>query len=119
MAKILLVDDNEDIRRLCGHLLRKQGHDVLLALDGEDALRHATRDNPDLVIMDINLPGENGLTAMGRLLKRRRVPVIIFTAFPTYKQEMLSWAADDFVVKSPDLAELKHAVARILERSQN
>lgn len=116
MAKILIIDDNEDIRFLCSHELGKEGHEIIQAANGEQALDCLQIGYPDLIIMDIQMPGKDGLTTMGYILKDNRIPIILYTAFGEYSCDFRSWGAEEFVVKSHDFKPLKKAVTRVLTR---
>ena len=84
MGKILLVDDDDRLRDSFYNILGMEGHTVRTAASGETALRLAEEETPDAVIMDVRMPGMDGLTAL-RLLHGRdpRLPVIIMTAYST------------------------------------
>ncbi len=115
MKKILVVEDEESQRILYEEELTEMGYDVRLAATGEEALQMARKERPDLVILDIMMPGMSGLETLRELLNDDpRVPVIIHTAYSHYKDDFMSWAAEEYIVKSSDLTELKNAVRRIL-----
>ncbi|HPR64074.1 MAG TPA: response regulator [Thermoanaerobaculia bacterium] len=115
MGKILLVEDEMWQGKLCSQELRESGYEVDWVTSGEDALATSADNTYDLVILDIYLPGMDGLETMGRILsKDRTVPVILYTAYSTYQDNFLSWAADAYVVKSADLTELKDTIRRVL-----
>jgi DNA-binding response OmpR family regulator len=91
------------------------GYKVRLAENGKEALEMAREERPDLVILDIMMPGMNGLETLRELLNDDpRVPVIINTAYSHYRENFMSWAAEDYIVKSSDLSELKNAIKRIM-----
>ena len=78
--------------------------------------RCAKSATPDLVIMDVSMPGMDGIDMMGRMLCRNhKLPIILNTAYASYKEDFRSWAADAYVVKSADLTELKQTVKHVLE----
>jgi len=115
MKKILVVEDEESQRILYDEELSEMGYEVRLATNGEEALQMARKERPDLVILDIMMPGMSGLETLRELLNDDpRVPVIIHTAYSHYKDNFMSWAAEEYIVKSSDLTELKNAVRRIL-----
>ena len=71
---------------------------------------------PDLVVMDVSMPGMDGIDIMGRMLCRNhKLPIILNTAYASYKEDFRSWAADAYIVKSADLTELKQTVKHVLE----
>jgi len=116
MATILVVEDNPQECALYEDELRGDGHDVFVAHDGREALTHFENCIPDLVIMDVSMPGMDGIDVMSRLLsKNNKLPIIINTAYASYKEDFRAWAADAYVVKSSDLTELKQTVRRVLE----
>ena len=115
MPKILCVDDDADIRRLYSEELTEEGYQVFEASNGKEAVAKFPRVQPDLVILDIQMPQMDGVHALNDLLgKNRRIPVILNTAYPQYKNNFMTWGAEAFVVKSSDLGELKHKVRQVL-----
>ncbi len=91
--KVLIVEDNPANMKLVADLLRGDGHDVLQAEDGNAAVRLAREERPDLILMDIQLPGMDGLTAT-RAIKRdpatAHIPVIALTAFVMKEDDRLA-----------------------------
>ena len=115
MKTVLVADDEVSIRRLYQRELKREGYNVVFANNGQEAIQRARESIPDLVIMDIRMPGMDGLEAMGRILEENnQVPVVINTAYSAYKDSFLSWCADAYVTKSSDLTELKETVRNIL-----
>lgn len=93
---ILVVDDSEDMRVLLYQLLHDEGYTVLQAEDGQEALQEATEHHPDLILMDMSLPGMNGWEVVQRLRnmqKYRDTPIIAVTAHTTAADEERSLAA--------------------------
>lgn len=118
MSRILIVDDEKNLRRLYEKEFRADGYDVLVADNGNDAIATVESQSPDLVILDIRMPGMDGLEALGRILgKHNNIPVILNTAFASYQENFMSWAADAYVIKSSDLTELKEKVKQVLEKA--
>ena len=79
----------------------------------------AESENPDLVIMDISMPEMDGIESMGRILsKNNKIPVILNTAYSSYKDNFMTWSADAYVIKRSDLAELKVTIRNVLEKRQ-
>jgi CheY-like chemotaxis protein len=114
--KLLIVDDEPNLRTLYEAEFTADGYDVVLAASGPEALAKVEHERPDLVIMDIRMPGMDGIEAMGEILTRdNQLPVIICSAYSHYKENFMSWSADAYVVKSSDLSELKMEVANLLE----
>ena len=119
MATILLVEDDPNQRILYSEELARGGYEVLTAADGSEALYSLDQRTPDLVVMDISMPGMDGIEAMGRILSQHnRLPVILNTAYASYKDNFLSWSADAYVIKSSDLTELKAAIRKLLEKNK-
>ncbi|MBI3920451.1 MAG: response regulator [Armatimonadetes bacterium] len=119
MKTILLVEDDDNERYLYERELREEGYRVMTARDGREAIAKVEEESPDLVVLDINMPQMDGLDAMGKILDRdRKVPVIINTAYSSYKDSFMSWAADAYVIKSGNLEELKHQIRAALQKSE-
>ncbi len=115
MARLLVVDDDPNQRRLYAQELAEDGHEVVTASDGKEALALLESAPPDLVVLDIEMPGMDGVEALGKMLdKDRRIPVILNTAYTSYKDNFMTWSADAYVVKSGDLSELKSQIREIL-----
>jgi len=113
MKKILLVDDEESIHLLYRDELEEEGYEIHSALSGDEALEKLDILSPDLVILDINMPGLNGIDTLREMKERRpAMPVILSSAYNEFKQDLASWASDAYIVKSADLTELKEAVAK-------
>ena len=118
-ARILVADDEPNIRLLYQSELEAEGYEVILASDGAEAIRQVETQNPDLVILDIRMPGMDGVEAMGRILDgNNTLPVILNSAYSAYEENFMTWSADAYVVKSADVTELKDKVREVLERKQ-
>ena len=116
MAVILVVEDDPNQCLLYEEGLKDEGYEVITAKDGREALRLVENQHPDLVVMDISMPGMDGIEAMSRMLSRdHKLPVILNTAYATYKDNFRSWSADAYVVKSSDMTELRDAIERVLK----
>lgn len=118
MAKVLVVDDEPNIREVVGLYLRRDGHTVVSAADGEEALEVFRKSEPDLVVLDLMLPKINGLEVCRRMQSERRVPLIMLTAKGEEEERIvgLSLGADDYVVKPFSPRELAARVAAVLRR---
>ena len=116
MAKLLIVDDDKNLRLLYEQELTEEGHEVALASSGREALEYLKATRPDLIILDISMPGMDGIEALGKILaKDKTMPVILNTAYSTYKDNFMTWSADAYVVKSGDLSELRAKIKDVLK----
>ncbi|NPA15597.1 MAG: response regulator [Deferribacteres bacterium] len=118
MPKILIVDDEDSIRFLYRQELEDEGYEVVEAASGEEALR-VLEENPDidLVVLDIKMKAMSGLEALQHIVKNKRnLPVILCTAYSSYQDDFSSWLADSYIIKSPDLTELKNEIKRLLKK---
>jgi DNA-binding response OmpR family regulator len=116
MAKLLVVDDDKNLRLLYEQELADEGHAVFLAASGPEALEYLKNNRPDLIVLDISMPGMDGIEALGKILaKDKSMPVILNTAYSTYKDNFMTWSADAYVVKSGDLTELKVKIKEVLK----
>jgi len=116
MAKILVVDDEEHIRLLYSEELSEAGHEVITAADGYKLTERIHREKPDLVILDIKMIDYNGLDLLQEIRNKfYNLPVILCTAYDTFKDDIKSIAADFYVIKSFDLTELKKKIVMALE----
>lgn len=119
---ILVVDDNFDVRRLLKKVLEIAGYDVSEAVDGEDALRSVEGRVPDLILMDIRLPGQyDGLETTGRLkddARLQRVPIVALTAsvLERDRQQALAAGCSGFIAKPVDISTLPGLVETFLTR---
>lgn len=114
--KVLITDDDHGIRLFYERELKKEGYTVVSASNGQEAIEQVKSEHPDLVIMDIRMPGMDGIQTMSRILEENNeMPVIINSAYSSYKDNFMSWSADAYLVKSTDLSELKSTVRSLLE----
>ncbi len=117
MKTILVVDDDEAIRTLLQEELSDEGYQVLIAASAREALKKVQEEALDLVILDIRMPGMDGLEALPRILGLKEgLPVILNSAYTQYQESFMSWAADAYVVKSSDLTELKAKVKELIAK---
>ena len=118
MPKILVVDDEPTIREVVVRYLRRDGHTVVQAADGEEALELYRRTRPDLVVLDLMLPRVSGLEVCRRLGVEGRVPLIMLTARGEEEDRIVGLAlgADDYVVKPFSPRELVARVEAVLRR---
>jgi DNA-binding response OmpR family regulator len=119
VAKILFVDGDPSLLNLYHEELTEEGYRVVVARNGKEAVTRFSREKPNLVILDIRMPEMDGITALNAILgKDRQVPIIFNTAYPQYRENFMTWGADAYVVKSPDLSELKQTIRQVLERKR-
>jgi len=117
MFRLLVVEDKESLREWYGEELEKEGYDVATAANAKEALNRLREEPMDLVVLDMKMPGMNGLELLGKVLGEKiKIPVIINTAYPHYKDNFISWAAEAYIVKSSDLSELKGTIRKVLRR---
>ncbi len=116
MAKILIVDDEEHIRFLYSEELTEAGYEVITADNGYKLLEKIEDEKPDLVVLDIKMIDYNGLDLLQDIRNKfYNLPVVLCTAYDTFKEDMKSIAADFYVIKSFDLSELKNKISMALE----
>jgi two-component system, OmpR family, response regulator ResD len=120
-GSILVVDDEPTITDVVSRYLERAGYSTRIAGDGADALRIAGESRPDLVVLDLMMPGMDGLEVMRRLRERERVSVILLTAKGEHTDRIigLRLGADDYVVKPFSPAELVARVDAVLRRVDN
>lgn len=117
MSRLLIVDDEQDIRRLYAAELEDEGYQVETAGSAAAAAELLTSREFDLVVLDIQMPGESGLKLLQEIVRDKpRLAVILCTAYNCYKDDFSSWLADAYVVKSSDTAALKSEIARVLAK---
>lgn len=122
MTKILLVEDNEMNRDVLARRLQRRGYDVVFAFDGLEGVAAAAREVPDLILMDVGLPGIDGLEATRRLKAAdatRTIPVIALTAHAMAddRGRAMEAGCDDYDTKPVDLARLLGKMESLLGRT--
>jgi two-component system, cell cycle response regulator DivK len=120
MSTVLIVEDNEKNMKLARDVLQAKGYKTLEATSGEDGVKLAKQHVPDLVLMDIQLPGINGIDAFKQIradAKTARVPVVALTASvtPTDRSAINAAGFDAFVSKPINLKEFLDTVKRLVE----
>lgn len=120
-SQILVVDDDDDIRGLVRTLLERAGHDVSDASDGREGLRELYAGSPDLVILDVAMPGLDGWATLERIREVSDVPVLMLTARDGELERVrgLKGGADDYVVKPFGRQELVARVDALLRRPRS
>ena len=115
MKKILVVDDEENIRELYREELEEMGYEVTIAHDGAQALALLDKTKFDLVTLDMRMPEMDGIETIRKMKEKdSTLPVIISTAYEEYKHDFGSWCSDAYVVKSSDTTLLRETVKKIL-----
>ncbi len=119
-ARILLVDDEQSIQTLLSYPLRRDGYEVVQALDGREALERFDEEQFDLVVLDVMLPKVDGLEVCRQLRNRSPVPIIMLTAKSEEIDKVvgLELGADDYITKPFSLREFSSRVKAALRRSE-
>lgn len=118
MAKVLLVDDEDLVRKVVRVVLEAEGHDVLEAADGEAAVAAVSSDAPDVVVLDLMMPGEDGIETCRRIKAAGSASrVLVLTSVPAAEahKEAEEAGADDFMVKPFSSLELIRRVASLAD----
>jgi two-component system alkaline phosphatase synthesis response regulator PhoP len=120
MSTILVVDDERQIAEIAGDFLRKAGFDVVTAYDGQAALQKARTEQPALVVLDLRLPGMDGLDVARMLRRDSPVPIIMLTARVEESDRLrgLELGADDYITKPFSPRELVARVKAVLRRTE-
>jgi DNA-binding response OmpR family regulator len=119
MQTILIVDDEKNLLKLYEKEFKEEGYQVITASSGMEALEKLGHFLVDLVILDLRMPGMNGVDTLKKIMESAaKPPLIINSAYSSYKDNFLTWAAEDYVVKSSDISELKSRARSILEKSR-
>ena len=119
MAKILLVEDNEDNRDMLSRRLLRRNYEVVLAFDGEQGIDMAATEQPDLILMDMSLPGIDGWEATRRLKQDPQtssIPIIALTAhaMSSDRQRALDAGCEDYDTKPIEITRLLEKIAALL-----
>ena len=116
MAKILVVDDERSIRALCAEELGEEGYEVITTGEGTEVMGLVASERPDAVILDIRMEDCDGLDLLQEIRNAHpKLPIILNTAYDSYREDVKSVAADFYVVKSYDLSELKSKLAALVK----
>jgi two-component system, cell cycle response regulator DivK len=122
MSKILLVEDNEMNRDMLSRRLMRKGYEVVMALDGQQAIQMAASEKPDLILMDMSLPVVDGWEATRQIKSEAatsRIPVIALTAHAMSgdREKALEAGCDDYDTKPIDLPRLLQKMMAVLDRA--
>lgn len=114
--RILIVEDEENMRLLLEEEFADEGYEIISTALGKDAIEILKKNDINLATIDIEMPDMNGLELAGLLRKEYpELKIILLTAYSHYKQDLSSWAADAYIVKSSDLSELKITAKELLK----
>ena len=116
--KILVVDDQAPITLFSKLELEDEGYNVVIANNGDEALRLFSEESPDLVTLDIKMSYDNeGLDILQKMKAlNNAIPIILFSAFD-FKDDFITWAADAYITKTSDMTELKDTIQKLLTRT--
>ncbi|HOW59834.1 MAG TPA: response regulator [Candidatus Omnitrophota bacterium] len=117
--KILAIDDNQDILDCLQVQLKRRGYQVWTANNGEEGLKKAENEIPDLILLDIKMPTMDGLTFMRRLRRfedLRKIPIVVMTGYEPMRDMFQFEGVTDFVVKTGDMNDIYEAIKRNLHK---
>jgi DNA-binding response OmpR family regulator len=113
--KLLVVEDEKNLCILYKEELTKEGYQVTAVMDADSALKEIQKKKFDLIVTDIRMPKKNGIELITQIMGLRKdVPIIINTAYQSYKHDFMTWAADAYIVKSASLEELKAKIKELI-----
>lgn len=121
-GKIMLVDDDHDFQQLLEFDLKKHGYQVVCALNGEDGLDKAQKENPDLILLDVKMPKMDGYTFVRRLKKdaqTKDLPIIVLTSYEPMKDMFQLEGVQDYVVKSVNMESLLTKIEKHIRRDKD
>lgn len=123
MPRIVLVEDNEDNRDMLSRRLTRKGYEVLIAVNGQEAVELVEKERPELVLMDISLPVMDGFEATRRLKaseNTKKIPVIALTAHAMSgdREKAMEAGCDDYDVKPVELPRLLSKIEALIGRGQ-
>jgi CheY-like chemotaxis protein len=116
MKTVLLVEDESNQRLLYRMELEEDGYRVLEASNGQQAIAQVNRSHPDVVVLDLHMPGLDGVSTLSMLKELdSRLPVVVYSAYEAHRQDRETWVADAYVVKSSDPNILTRTVNQLME----
>ncbi|SDZ24228.1 two-component system, OmpR family, response regulator VicR [Proteiniborus ethanoligenes] len=118
--KILVVDDEKPIADILSFNLKREGYDVIIAYDGQDAVNKALNENPDLILLDVMLPKKDGFQVLKEVRQKLQIPVLMLTAKEEEVDKILGLelGADDYITKPFSMRELVARVKANLRRTE-
>ena len=117
MATILVVDDDPHPRLLYQEYLSDMGYTALVAANGPEAIEIVRAAPVDVVVLDMAMPGMDGVEVLNKILDmNNKLPVILNTAYGSYKDDFMTWAAEAYVTKSGNLSELRTQIEEALKK---
>jgi DNA-binding NtrC family response regulator len=116
-SKLLVADDEKSLRDLYQIELEEEGYQVDTAASATEVLELLEQNKYDLIVLDIRMPGMSGIDLLQKIMARdKRQPVILNTAYSSYRDNFLTWPAEAYVVKSADTTELKQTIKKVLSK---
>ena len=113
--KLLVADDEKNLRTLYQLELEDEGYEVETAANAAEVLDKLDQRDYDVIVLDIQMPGMSGIDLLQKIMARdKRQPVILNTAYPSHRDNFMTWPADAYIVKSADTTELKQAIRKVL-----
>jgi CheY-like chemotaxis protein len=113
--RLLVADDEKNLRTLYQLDLEDEGYDVETAANAAEVLEKIEQRDFDVIVLDIQMPGMSGIDLLQKIMARdKRQPVILNTAYPSHRDNFMTWPADAYIVKSSDTTELKQAIHKVL-----
>ncbi|MBN2408453.1 MAG: response regulator [Candidatus Aminicenantes bacterium] len=113
--KVLIVEDEKNLCLLYKEELTEAGYKVTAVMDADAALKQMRTRRFDLIITDIRMPKKNGIELITQIMALRKdIPIIINTAYQSYKHDFMTWAADAYIVKSSSLDDLKAKIKELI-----
>jgi DNA-binding NtrC family response regulator len=118
-TKLLVADDEKNLRELYRLELEEEGYEVETAGNANEVLSKIESGDYDVIVLDIQMPGMSGIDLLQKIMARdKRQPVILNTAYPSYRDNFMTWPAEAYVVKSSDTTELKQAIKKVLAKRE-
>ena len=115
MSTIMVVEDEPNQRLLYQMELEDEGYRVITASEGSEALQLVKKEHPDLVVLDLRMPGMDGVAVLERMMGLNpKLPVIIYSAYDLFRDNFMTWAAEVYLVKSSNVDVLKGEIQRVL-----